>query len=51
MAQDLLDEIREEQQLTDDEYLKKKYPNFTVIKQFGPGESFGEIALITNKGR
>ncbi|EAR88756.1 cyclic nucleotide-binding domain protein (macronuclear) [Tetrahymena thermophila SB210] len=51
MAQTFLEEIREEQALTDEEYMRKKFPDFKAVKQIGPGESFGEIALMTNKGR
>ncbi|KAL4456521.1 hypothetical protein ABPG74_000628 [Tetrahymena malaccensis] len=51
MAQNFLEEIREEQALTNEEYMKKKFPDFKAVKQIGPGESFGEIALMTNKGR
>ncbi|KAL4505385.1 hypothetical protein ABPG72_002447 [Tetrahymena utriculariae] len=51
MAQNFLEEIREEQALTDEEYMRKKFPDFKAVKQIGPGESFGEIALMINKGR
>ncbi|EGR29583.1 hypothetical protein IMG5_152940 [Ichthyophthirius multifiliis] len=32
-------------------FLKDNYPGFILVKIFVPGDSFGEISLITSKGR
>jgi len=29
----------------------KKFPEFFLVKEFTPGESFGEIALMTKERR
>ncbi|KRX09454.1 Cyclic nucleotide-binding protein [Pseudocohnilembus persalinus] len=31
--------------------IKQKYPNYACVKTYQPGESFGEIALLTNSHR
>lgn len=33
------------------DYLQRKFPEFFMVKLFQPGESFGEIALMTKERR
>ncbi|EGR28491.1 hypothetical protein IMG5_174450 [Ichthyophthirius multifiliis] len=48
--------INEQQNLNDSineelKFLNENYQGFILVKIFNPGESFGEIALITSQGR
>jgi len=45
------EEERTKANLTDAEFIKHYFPNFIHVKTFVPGESFGEIALLTSQGR
>ncbi|KAL4487121.1 hypothetical protein ABPG72_001573 [Tetrahymena utriculariae] len=51
-----LEEMFEEEEkqndvLSDTEFLKQQFPGFILVKTFLPGDSFGEIALMTQQNR